>query len=156
MLGISVWYHLDDRQAVPVNPEPAKQVPSPAIEVYDEVRQRFPMEHIEAVIDEATQLWGSDQDGYGTMVVITPRRIAVVLDKQANRGAVVPVDSVYPKMEDAARARVHTWLDAPSTRLHVTQIRGSWFLPYDYDVRTKVVDPGFIRTNMTYDAGFPS
>ena len=65
--GINVWYHVDDRQPVPVNPEPPQQVSSLAIELHDQIRQQLPMEHIEAVVDEAIQIWRSHQDGYGTM-----------------------------------------------------------------------------------------
>ena len=39
----------------------------------------------------------------------------------------VPVDFIYPRIEDATRAKSLNWLEAPSTRLHVIQIPGSWF-----------------------------
>ena len=38
---------------------------------------------------------------------------------------------------------VLTWLEAPSTRLHVIQIAGSWFVPYKNETQSKVVDPSF-------------
>ena len=114
------------------------------------------MEHIEAVVDEAIEIWRSHQDGHGTMVVINPRRIAVILDKQAIRGAVVPVELIYPAIDDATRTKVQSWLKAPSTRFHVVQIAGSWFLPHQTEAqRSKVVEPNFLRTNMTYDTGPP-
>ena len=103
MQGIHVWYHVNDRQPEPVSPERPQQVISLAVEVHIQVFRQLPMEHIEAVVDEAIEIWRSHQDGHGTMVVISPRRIAVVLDKQANRGAVVPVELIYPAIEDATK-----------------------------------------------------
>jgi hypothetical protein len=151
--GINVWYHVGDRQPEPVNPEPPQQ--PFAMELHNQIRQQLPMEHIEAIVDEALQTWRSHQDGHGTMVVITPRRIAVILDKQANRGAVVPVDFIYPAIEDATRASIQTWLEAPSTRVHLIQIPGSWFMPHKNETLSKIVQPSVIPTNMIYDPGSP-
>jgi hypothetical protein len=154
--GINVWYHVDDRQHVPVNPEPPQQVSSLAIEVHHQIREQLPTEHIEALIDEAMKMCRSHQDGSGTTFVISPRRIAVVLDKQANRGAVLPVDFIYPTFGDASRATVLTWLEAPPSRLHVIQIAESWFMPGDVESRKiKIIEPAFMRTKMTYDAEWP-
>ena len=116
MQGIHVWYHVNDRQPEPVNPERPQQAFSLAVEVHKQVFNQLPREHVEAVVEEALQIWRSHQQGYGTMFVINPRRIAVVLDKQANRGAVVPVEFIYPAIDDATRVRVVTWLEAPPTR----------------------------------------
>jgi hypothetical protein len=154
MQGIHVWYHVNDRQPEQVSPERPQQVISLAVEVHIQVFRQLPMEHIEAVVDEAIKIWRSNQDGHGTMIVISPRRIAVILDKQANRGAVVPVELIYPAIEDATRSRVQSWLEAPTTRLQVVQIAGSWFVQQQTAThRSKVVEPNFLSTNMTYDAG---
>ena len=148
--------HVDDRQPVPVNPQPRQQASSFAIELHDQIRQQLPMEHIEAVVGEAMQIWRFHQDGDGTMFVISPRRIAVVLDKKANRGAVVPVEFIYPAIDDATRARLLTWLEAPPTRLNAIQIAGSWFMPPKIEpTRSEIVDSSFTRTNMTYDPERP-
>jgi hypothetical protein len=154
MQGIHVWYHVNDRQPEPVSPERPQQVISLAVEVHVQVFRQLPMEHIEAVVDEAIQIWRPHQDGHGTMIVISPRRIAVVLDKQANRGAVVLVDLVYPAIEDATRTKVQSWLEAPPSRFLVVQIAGSWFEFHQTETqRSKVVEPPFLRSNMTYDTG---
>ena len=137
-----------------MSPERPQQVISLAIEVHNQVLRQLPMEHIEAVVDEAIEIWRSHQDGHGTMVVISPRRIAVILDKQANRGAVVPVELIYPGIEDATKTKVQTWLEAPPTRFLVVQIAGSWFVLQQTETqKSKVVDPPFLRTNMNYDTG---
>jgi hypothetical protein len=151
--GINVWYNVGARQAIPVHPEPSEHVFSLAIELHDTIRQQLPKEHIEAVLDESIQIWCSCRDTYGTMFVITPRRIAVVFDNQANRRAMVPVELIYTSIDHTAKTRYMNWLESPSTRLHAIQIPGSWFMPYDNKARTKIVEPSFIPTNMTYDPG---
>lgn len=152
--GIHVWYHVNDRQSKPLNPELPKQPISLTVQVNNQDFQQVPKEHIEAVVDEAIQIWRSHQDWHGTLVVINPQGIAVILEKQVNRGAVLPVELVYPALEDATRKQVQTWLEAPPTRRHVILIDGSWFMPQKSDSRrSKVVEPDFKHTNVTYDTG---
>ena len=43
------------------------------------------------------------------MVAINPRRIAVILDKQANRGAVLPVQLIEQVMDGSMRTGLQTW-----------------------------------------------
>jgi len=152
--GVHVWYHVNDRQSKPVNPELPKQPISLTVQVSQQVFQQVPKEHIEAVVDEAIQIWRSHQDWHGTLVVINPQGIAVILEKQVNRGTVFPVELVYPALEDATRKQVQTWLQAPPTRRHVILIDGSWFMPQQTESRrSKVVDATYLRTNMTYNTG---
>jgi hypothetical protein len=125
MLGIHVWYHVNDRQPQPTTPMPPQQPIPLTIEVRTEILKQIPKEHLEAVVDEAIEIWRSHQDAHGTMFVISPRRIAVILDKQANRGAVVPIELIYPGIEDAIKTKVQTWLKAPSTRFLVVHVVGS-------------------------------
>jgi hypothetical protein len=154
MQGIHVWYHVNDRQHQPTNPMPPQQPISLTIEVRDEIFRQLPMEHIEAVVDEAIEIWRSHQDGHGTMFVITPRRIAVILDKQANRGAVVPVELIYAGIDDAAKTRVQTWLEAPPTRFLVVQIvEISFLVQHTENQRGRAVDPPFLGSNMIHDTG---
>jgi hypothetical protein len=125
MLGIHVWYHVNDRQPQPTTPMPPQQPIPLTIEVRTEILKQIPKEHLEAVVDEAIEIWRSHQDAHGTMFVISPRRIAVILDKQTNRGAVVPIELIYPGIEDAIKTKVQTWLKAPSTRFLVVHVVGS-------------------------------
>ena len=96
MQGVHVWYHVKDRQLEPESPACPPQTFSLGVEIHAQVFKQFPMEHIEAIIDEAIQIWRSNQDGHGTMLVISPRLIAVILDRHAHRGAVVPVELIIP------------------------------------------------------------
>lgn len=152
--GINVWYHEQERPREPVSPEPAQQPSSLAFEVHEQVFKQLPKEHIEAVLDEALKICRPHQEWRGTLVVINPGRIAVVLDKQANRGAVLPIEFVYPALEEPTRKKVQTWLEAPATRRHVVLIDGSWFLARKTEPPKKTTwDSTSQSTNMTYDIG---
>lgn len=154
MQGIHVWYHVDDCQPRPTTPIPSQQPISLNIEVRTEVLKQIPREHIEAVVDEAIAIWRSQQDGNGTMVVINPRRIAVVLDRPANRGAVIPIELIYPAIDDATKSNVQAWLEAPPTRFLVVPIAGSWFGFHETETqKSEVVEPPFRHSNMNYDTG---
>jgi hypothetical protein len=133
------------------NPQPPR--PAPSREVAEAIRQQFPGEYLEAVFEEATQIWRSHQDGDFTTIVITPRRVAVILDKLPNRGVVVPVEAIYARIDAAVKARIETWLAAPTTRFHVIQVPGSWFFPYVHGTRIPIADVNVRSTNMTYDTG---
>jgi hypothetical protein len=151
--GMNVWYHLDHR-ANPVKPERPQEPVALPFEVNGQVYQQVPKEHIEAVIEEAIQIWRSNQDSHGTLAVINPQRIVVILDRYANRGAVLPLDLVYPALHQSTRSGIDRWLNAPPTRRHLVLIDGSWFWPRsDYDQSSRFVEPSFMRTNMTYDPG---
>jgi hypothetical protein len=60
-------------------------------------------------------------------VVVKPRRLAVILDKQANRGAVIPVAYIEQAVEGGMKERLKSWLAAPSMPFYVMHIAGSWF-----------------------------
>jgi hypothetical protein len=125
-----------------------------AIKVSNQICLQSSREHVEAVIDEAIQIWRSHQDWEGTLVVLTPERIAVILEKGVNRGVVVPIDSVYPALGDATRRTVQAWLDSPWSRRQVVLIKGNWFGANRVEAsRTTFVGAGFISTNMPYDSG---
>lgn len=117
------------------------------IEVHGLVAQQLPKEHFEAVFDEAMEILRSHHDRKDTLVVINRRRIAVVLDKQANRGAILPLHLVERALDASVRRGLQTWFESPPTRVFVTHLPGSWF------VCREIADPAFVRTNMTYDTG---
>ena len=124
------------------------------IEVHSQILQQLPKEHIEAVVDDVMQIWRSFQDRHDTLIAINPRRIAVILDKQANRGAVLPVQLIEHVIDASTRTELMTWLETLPSRFFVRHRPGSWFMPYDTESKkSKIVEPGFMRTNMTYDPG---
>jgi hypothetical protein len=136
-----------------VEAAPPQRPDSLTIEVSNQILLQLPKEHVEAVIDEAMQVWRSQEDRHGTLVVVNSRRMAVILDRQANRGAVLPVEMIYPRIDDSTRAGVQAWLEAPTARRLEFQIAGSWFMPQRVESRkSEVKEPAFLHTNMTYDA----
>ncbi|HKI16506.1 MAG TPA: hypothetical protein VKA15_01430 [Isosphaeraceae bacterium] len=153
-LGIQVWYHAGKSREASVNPAPANR-PSPlTIEVSESVLQKLPKEYIEAVVDEAIQVWHSQPDRQVSLAVVNARQIVVIVDGQASRGAVLPVEGVLDALDDEQRGRVRTWLGSLPTRLHVIEITGSWFARRD-DIwkRGRIAERSVVRTNMTYDSG---
>ena len=97
------------------------------IEVHHDVAKSFAKEYVEAVITDAMKILPSYQHRKDTLVVINPRRVAVILDKQARRGAVMPVDLVEQVVEGPMKTRLQTWLASPVSPFYVMHIAGSWF-----------------------------
>lgn len=75
------------------------------IEVHADVPKSFPKEYIEAVITDAMKILSSYQHRQDTLIVINPRRVAVVLDKQARRGTVIPDDLIEQVVDGKIKAR---------------------------------------------------
>jgi hypothetical protein len=126
MLDIHVWYHVSCERPQPPGPVP----PLPdsfSIEVHSLIAQKFSKEYVEAVIAEAMKILPSYRHRQDTLVVINPRRVAVLLDKQARRGAVLPVDFIEQVTDGPMKARLQTWLGAPAAPFYVMHITGSWF-----------------------------
>jgi hypothetical protein len=90
MQGIHVWYHVNDHQPQPTIPKPQQPPTSLNIEVHNQILHQVSKEYIEAVVQDAIGIWRSYQDRQDTLVAINPRRIAVILDRQANRQTVEP------------------------------------------------------------------
>ena len=152
--GINVWYHAHEQQPQPADPELPRQPQPLTLAVHNQVFQQMPKEHIEAVIDEALQICRSQPGWRGTLVVVTPGRIAVVLDKHVNQGEVLPFELVLPALEDATKKTVEAWLEAPPTRRHVILIKGSWFAPQKIGpAESPIRDDTPRHTNLTYDTG---
>jgi hypothetical protein len=87
----------------------------------------FPKEYVEAVIGEAMQISRDSEDRPDTLVVVNPRRIAVILDKRARRGTVIPVEFIDQVIEGSMKTRLRAWLAAPQSRFYLMHIAGSWF-----------------------------
>jgi hypothetical protein len=152
MHGIHVWYHVNFHQPEPTKPLPQQPPTSMTIEVHGLVIRQVSKEDIEAVVGEVMQIWREHPNRGDTLVAINPRRIAVVLDKQANRGAVLPVQFIEQVLDGLMRTKLQSWLGSPQSRFYVMHLPGSWFESREIESsRIKPVEPTFIRTNMTYD-----
>jgi len=97
------------------------------VEVHADVAKSFAKEYVEAVITDALKILPSYQHRQDTLVVINPRRVAVILDKQARRGEVILVDLIEQVVEGPMKMKLQAWLAAPASPFYVMHIAGSWF-----------------------------
>ena len=97
------------------------------IEVHPEVAKLFAKEYVEAVVIDAMKILPAYQQRKDTLVVINPRRVAVIIDKQARRGAVIRVELIEQVVEGPMKSKLQSWLAAPASPFYVMHIAGSWF-----------------------------
>jgi hypothetical protein len=132
MAGIHVWFRpvseLPDEVSEEEGSLPGSAMP---IEVHGLISQSFSREYIEAVIGSAFEILPSYQDRKGTLVMINRRRVAIVIDKQAGRGAVIPVDFIEQVVAGPVKDKLLGWLIHPATPFYVMHIEGSWFADAD-------------------------
>jgi hypothetical protein len=127
MQGVQVWYHDGASGSEPVRPAAEPAPAGFSIEVHKRVADRFPKEYIEAVISEAMLILPAYKDRQDTLVVINPRRLAIILDERVSRGVALPVELIEQAIEGPKRDRLEQWLAAPKSRFYVMHIAGGWF-----------------------------
>ena len=126
IVGLHVWYHAAEHQSQSMRPsQPLSD--SFTIDVHSLIAKQHSREYIEAVLDDAMTILQSYQHRRDTLVVINRRRIAVILDKQLQRGTVIPVDMIEQVVEGPMKSKLLTWLASPATPFYVIHIAGSWF-----------------------------
>lgn len=96
-------------------------------EVHADLAKSFAKEYVEAVITDAVKILPSYKHRQDTLVVINQRRIAVILDKMARRGAVIPVEFIEQVIEGPMKTKLQAWLANPPAPFYVMHIAGSWF-----------------------------
>ena len=97
-----------------------------AIDVHGLIAKSFSKEYVEAVLTDAMHILPSYKDRQDSIVVINARRIAVILDKQAHRGAVIPVDAIEQVISGPMKERLQAYLASPTQVYYVMHIAGSW------------------------------
>jgi hypothetical protein len=98
------------------------------VKIDGHIAQAFSKEYVEAVLQEAMIILASYRHRKDTLVVINPRRVAVILDRQALKGTVIPVEWVEQVLDEGPiKARLQKWLSAPAAKYYVMHIAGSWF-----------------------------
>lgn len=153
-LGADVWFHAVEAPMPPSSDFPVHEAPPWTIEVSGHVLGMLPKEYLEAVIDEAMGVWNEEVARRGSLVVVNARRIGVIVDGQARKGAVVPVEEIGPILDDRTGLALQLWFEAPRTRLFVIPVAYGWFAGQAYEAaKPKIVEPSFVRTNMVYDRG---
>jgi hypothetical protein len=103
--------------------------PEYSIDVHGVIAKSFSKEYVEAVVRDALHILPSYKDCRDSLVVINARRLAVILDKQAQRGAVIPVDFIQQVIDGPMKERLEAYLASPSQVYYVMHIAGSWFSP---------------------------
>jgi len=100
-----------------------------AIDVHGLIAKSFSKEYVEAVLTDAMHILPSYKDRQDSLVVINARRVAVILDKQAQRGAVIPADFIEQVVSGPMKERLQAYLASPTQVYYVMHIPGSWFAP---------------------------
>src|SRR5437588_8490788 len=93
-----------------------------SVEVHGLVAKAVSREYIEAVVADALKILPSYKHRQDTLVVVNARRIAVILDKQAHRGAVIPVDLIEQVVSGPMKERLQADLASPSQMFYVLHI----------------------------------
>jgi hypothetical protein len=100
-----------------------------SIDVHGLIARSFSREYVEAVVTDALKILPAYKDRRDSLVVINARRVAVILDKQARRGAVIPVDLIEQVVSGPMKERLQAYLASPTQVYYVMHIAGSWFAP---------------------------
>jgi hypothetical protein len=79
------------------------------------------------VISEAMLILPAYKNRQDTLVVINPRRLAIIVDEPMNRGVALPVELIEQAIEGPKLDKLEQWLSAPKSRFYVMHIAGSWF-----------------------------
>ena len=103
--------------------------PEYSIDVHGVIAKSFSKEYVEAVVRDALHILPSYKDCRDSLVVINARRLAVILDKQTHRGAVIPVDFIEQVIEGPMKERLQAYLASPTQMYYVMHIAESWFAP---------------------------
>lgn len=106
---------------------PAEQEMS--VEVHGLIAKAFTKEYVEAAVSDALRILPSYSHRRDSLIVVNARRVAVILDKQAQRGAVIPADLIEQVVTGPMKERLQAYLASPTQTLYVMHLAGSWFLP---------------------------
>src|SRR4051812_14974213 len=99
------------------------------VDVHGLIAGSFSREYVEAVVTDALKILPSYKDRRDSLVVVNARRVAVILDKQAQRGLVIPVDLTEQVVSGPMKDRLQAYLASPTQAYYVMHIAGSWFSP---------------------------
>jgi hypothetical protein len=152
VVGADLWLHAVNAP-IPHAQLPPSGEPLPwTIQVSGHILTKLPKEHVEAIIDEAMGVWNEQQARQSSLMVVNARRIVVILDGLARRGAVVPVDDIEHDLDDQMRQALYRWFQSPRTRLIAIPVPYGWSARQaSMPAKPRVVETSFVRTNMVYD-----
>lgn len=126
MLGIHVWYHAAEDRPQPTSP-PKPLPDSFTIEIHNQMLGMHSKEYLEAVLADAVKILASHVNRKESLLVVNPRRVAILLSTVTRRAAIMPVKMVEQMIDASKNARLTAWLATPETSFYVTHIAGNWF-----------------------------
>ena len=103
--------------------------PNMPVDVHGLIAQSFSKEYVEAVVTDALKILPAYKDRSDSLIVINARRVAVILDKQAHRGAVLPAAFIEQVVSGPMKERLQAYLASPTQAYYVMHLAGSWFSP---------------------------
>ena len=117
------------------------------VEVHADIAKSFPKEYIEAVVTQAVKILPSYQHRQDTLVVLNPRRGAVIFDNVTHRGAVISENLIEQLIDGPMKLKLQTWMASPADSLlrhaHcwelVCRIGAAWLLTFVREPRTTTV-----------------
>jgi hypothetical protein len=131
IVGIHVWYRQRSDSPDELHSGAGVATDTLPFEVHGLIAQSFSKEYVEAVVEDVMKILPAHKHREDTLVAINPRRVAVILDKKAHKGAVIPVEFIEQVIQGPMKSKLHTWLATPATPYYVMHIAGSWFSTTD-------------------------
>jgi len=124
ILGVHVWYDQADSEALKkIGPVEF------GIDIHEKISAIHSREYIEAVIEDALRILSRQNASTEALIVVNPRRVAVTLDNQTNRGKVIPAAFIEQAVEGITKERLQAWLRSPSTPFFIMQMERNWTSP---------------------------
>jgi len=124
ILGVHVWYDQAATEA------PKKDGPVEfGFDIHGQITAAYSREYIEAVLADALRILSRQNASTEALVVINPRRVAVTLDNQTNRGKVIPAAFIEQAVEGITKERLQAWLRKPTTPFFVMQMESAGSSP---------------------------
>lgn len=99
------------------------------IDVHKGVAGLHSKEYLEAVVSDALKILPSYKDRDETIIVFNAKEVAVILDHQARRGAVMTFASVEPFINAEQKRKIEEWKASRFPPFYLIHVEGSLFGP---------------------------
>lgn len=122
--GIHVWYRRVEIESAGGPEELGSRPQSFSIEIHELIARQFSHEYLEALIDDALKILPTQQHRTEeALIVVNPRRLAVILNKQGGSGAVIPVEVLEQSVSGPTKAKLQAWLRSPDSAFYLMHMR---------------------------------
>ena len=123
LLGIDVWYDVTENRLETVK---ASGPVGFGYDTHHQIAAMHSREYIEAVVTDALTILSNFEGCNDSLLVVNPRKVAVILDGEAKRGAVIPTELIEQVVEGEMIQQFQAWLAMPTTPFYVTHLAGNW------------------------------